>query len=238
MIKADLRLMVNTAQDYKCLGLGLTRFDPAKGGKYDMRVDYLWSKLLKKLRGSAIVNSNIHKTSKVESGSHIVNTSFDRHSFCGYDCTIINCRVGSFCSIANGVTIGGSRHPIEFVSTSPVFLSHKDSVKTKLARHHYSVESMTTIGNDVWLCERAMIKTGVIIGHGAVVGMGSIVTKDVQPYAIVAGIPAKLIRMRFDDETIKTLLDYQWWGLPDDRLRDVAKYFNDISSFLKFARKQ
>ena len=71
-----------------------------------MSILYLWTKIFKKLRGSSIVNSKIHKTSKVESGSHIVNSTFDRHYFCGYDCEIINCDLGSFCSIANNVIIG------------------------------------------------------------------------------------------------------------------------------------
>jgi acetyltransferase-like isoleucine patch superfamily enzyme len=160
---------------------------------------YLWAKFAKKVRGSAVLSSRIDPTSKVGSGSQIVNSIFDRHTFCGYDCTIINCRIGSFCSIANGVSIGGARHPMEFASTSPVFLSHKDSVKAEFARHDYSQDAMTTIGNDVWIGERVLIKAGVNVGHGAVVGMGSVVTKDVTPYAIVAGNPSKLIRMRFDE---------------------------------------
>ena len=96
-----------------------------------MTISYLLAKVLKKIRGSAIVNSKIHKTSKVESGSHIVNTVFDRHSFCGYDCEIFNCDIGSFCSIANNVIIGGGMHPIDWVSTSPVFYEGRDSVKLK-----------------------------------------------------------------------------------------------------------
>ena len=107
---------------------------------------YFWSKLLKKLRGSAIVNTTIHKTSKVESGSHVVNTTFDKHSFCGYDCKIENCDIGSFCSIANHVIIGGAFHPMEWVSTSPVFYEGRDSVKAKFSIHkRESVKRTTTV---------------------------------------------------------------------------------------------
>ncbi len=77
-----------------------------------MNLIYLWAKFIKKIRGSAIIDSRIDKSSKIEAGSTIVNSTFDRHSFCGYDCMIINCTVGAFCSIANGVVIGGARHPI------------------------------------------------------------------------------------------------------------------------------
>lgn len=93
---------------------------------------YLYSKALKKLRGSSIRNSIIHKTSKVESGNTVANTIFDKHSFCGYDCEILNCDIGSFESIANGVIIGGGMHPVDWVSMSPVFYSGRDSVRNEV----------------------------------------------------------------------------------------------------------
>ena len=96
-----------------------------------MRLQYIISKILKKIRGAAINKSTIHKTSKVESGSLVVNSTIDRYSFCGYDCDILNCEIGCFCSIANNVIIGGAAHPINWVSTSPVFYIGRDSVKKK-----------------------------------------------------------------------------------------------------------
>lgn len=198
-----------------------------------MTLLYLWAKLCKKLRGSAIINSKLAKTSKVEAGSHIVNSSFGRHSFCGYDCEIINCEVGSFCSIANNVTIGGSHHPIEWVSTSPVFRAGRDSVKKKYAEHEFKDCKRTIIGHDVWIGERALIKQGVKIGIGAVVGMGSVVTKDVEPYTIVAGCPAKVIRKRFDDLIIERLLMSQWWNYGDEMLQKYARYFVKPGIFIE-----
>lgn len=192
-----------------------------------LSLKYLLSKGLKKLRGSAILTSKIHPTSKIESGSSIVRSTFDRHSFCGYDCIIIDCEVGAFCSIASGVVIGGSRHPIEWVSTSPVFLDHKDSVKTKYAHHQYVSTRKTLIGNDVWIGDYAMIKAGVSIGDGAVVGMGSVVTKDVKPYAIVAGNPAKLIRMRFEPELVDAFMQMKWWQYDDEKLSQIGMYFDN-----------
>jgi len=189
--------------------------------------------MLKKSRGCAIADSAIHSTSKVESGSTVVRSRFDRHSFCGYDCTVVDCDVGAFCSIAGSVTIGGARHPMEYVSTSPVFLAHRDSVKTKFSKHPYRWRVRTTIGNDVWIGEKALIKAGVTIGHGAVVGMGSIVTKNVEPYAIVAGNPARVVRMRFSKEVMEGLLKLQWWNLPDDELRRLAPLFPEPELLLR-----
>jgi acetyltransferase-like isoleucine patch superfamily enzyme len=194
---------------------------------------YVISRVFKKARGSAISESDIHSTSKVESGSTIIRSNIQKHSFCGYDCTIIDCSVGAFCSIASKVTVGGSRHPMEYVSTSPVFLSHRDSVKTKFSRHPYVWRAQTTIGNDVWIGENVQIKGGVSIGHGAVIGMGSVITRDIAPYEIVGGNPARLIRMRFPPEIVKALLKMAWWNLSDEELRRIAPLFPDPEKMLR-----
>ena len=188
---------------------------------------YYLSKLFKKARLSSIKFSEIDVTAKIESGCSIVNSSFQKHSFCGYDCSIISVTVGRFCSIASRVTIGGVAHPAHFVSTSPVFLLHKDSVKDKFGCHEYLPMVKTNIGHDVWIGDGAYIKAGINIGHGAIVGMGSVVTKDVPPYAIVAGNPARLIRYRFDQGLIDDLLVIQWWDWSDYELLKYGEYFND-----------
>ncbi|MBU2526459.1 MAG: CatB-related O-acetyltransferase [Bacteroidetes bacterium] len=197
-----------------------------------MKIEYYWSKFLKKLRGSAVLNSKIHKTSKVEAGSEIINSSFGKHSFCGYNCEIINCEIGSFCSIANNVKIGGGMHPINWVSTSPVFYEGRDSVKAKFAVHKRDSPKKTIIGHDVWIGQGVFIKQGLIIGTGAVIGMGSTVTKDVEPYSIVAGCPARLIRKRFDDALICKLLKSEWWNYEDEKLHRYAQLFKEPNSFI------
>lgn len=194
---------------------------------------YLWAKVLKKIRGSAIINSKIHKTSKVEAGSHIVNSTFDRHSFCGYDCEIVNCEVGAFCSIANNVVIGGGMHPMDWVSMSPVFYAGRDSVTAKFSTHERDKDKRTVIGNDVWIGEKVLIKQGVRIGHGTVIGMGSVVTKDVGDYAIVAGTPAKEIRKRFNHDIAQRLLAIKWWEFSDEKLHEFAPYFTKPLEFIK-----
>ena len=197
-----------------------------------MKLLYFWSKFFKKLHGKAIINSQIHNTSKVEAGSEIINSTFNRHSFCGYYCEINNCDIGSFCSIANNVKIGGGMHPINWVSTSPVFYEGRDSVKAKFSEHKRENPKKTLIGHDVWIGQNAIIKQGVNIGTGAVIGMGSIVTKDVEPYSIVAGCPAKEIRKRFEESTIKKLIESKWWNYSDIDLVKYAAYFNEPEKFI------
>lgn len=194
---------------------------------------FLWAKGLKKIKGSAIRNSKIDPTSKIESGSNVVDTIMEKHSFCGYNCEIVNAHIGSFCSIANGVIIGGGMHPYNWVSMSPVFYEGRDSVKAKFSEHKRDSVKKTIIGHDVWIGQNALIKQGVKIGIGAVVGMGSVVTKDVPPYTIVGGVPAKEIKKRFSEKVTLDLLDSKWWELNDKKLSSFASYFKDPNEFIK-----
>lgn len=197
-----------------------------------MNLFYYWSKLFKKLRGAAVKNSQIHNSSKVEAGSHILNVKIGKHSFCGYDCEISNCEIGSFTSIANGVIVGGGMHPLDWVGMSPVFYKGRDSVKAKFSEFEREPVKTTFIGHDVWIGRNALIKQGVRIGTGAVIGMGSVVTKDVPPYAIFGGNPAKLIRYRFDVIIIERLLKSKWWELDDETLSRVATNIKSPNVFL------
>ena len=197
-----------------------------------MKLLYFWAKFFKKIRGAAILNSTIHPTSKIESGSQFINSFMDKYSFCGYDCDIYNCDIGSYCSIANNVIIGGGAHPISWVSTSPVFYNNRDSVKKKFARFDRLPHKKTTIGNDVWIGSSAILMQGVNIGTGAVIGAGAVVTKDVEPYSIVGGCPAKVIRHRFDDEIIRELLDSKWWDLNDNELEICASSIQSPEEFI------
>ena len=202
-----------------------------------MSLEYYLSKIIKKLRGRAVKNSTVHKTSKIESGTQFINSTMVKHSFCGYDCYITFCEIGSFTSIANGVVIGGGMHPIEWVSTSPVFYEGRDSVKAKFSEYKREPLKKTIIGHDVWIGQNALIKQGVNVGTGAVVGMGSIVTKDVEPYTIVAGNPAKVIRKRFEDSMVSGLLGSKWWEFNDEKLFKYSKFFKSPNNFIEAIKK-
>lgn len=193
---------------------------------------YIWNRVVKKLKGKAIRNSVVDKTSKIEAGTTFINSNMDRYSFCGYNCKIINCRIGAFCSIADDVYIGGARHPMEWASTSPVFYEGRDSVKQKFSTFKRAEEPGTVIGNDVWIGDRTLIKSGVNIGNGAVIGMGSVVTKDIGAYEIWAGNPARFIRKRFTDEIIEKLENSKWWDRDDDDLEKAAQFVRDPEEFV------
>lgn len=131
-------------------------------------------------------------------------------------------RIGRFCSIAGEVVIQlGGNHRTELISTYP-FRGVVDDFPSAAALRPEDVSATSkgdvVIGNDVWIGRRAMIMSGVSIGDGAVVAAGAVVTKDVEPYAIVGGNPARLIRKRFDEETVKRLLEIRWWDWPVEKI--------------------
>lgn len=141
-------------------------------------------------------------------------------------------KIGRFCSIARECYIGGATHPLDRVSSSVCFYLKDNSFKC-FYNDDYEWKTHTTIGNDVWIGTRAIILGGINIADGAVIGSGSVVTKDIGPYEIWAGNPAKFIRKRFDDETIEKLLKSKWWDWPDEKLYAKGSNFIDVQKFLK-----
>lgn len=198
------------------------------------KLNFYFNMVLQNIFSPKIIkNSKVSKHAKVCRGCALRNVSVDDYSYIGECANISYCNIGKFCSIAGYTSIGGGSHPLEFVSTSPVFCEGKNTLNKNFAEHRFYPYSTTTIENDVWIGKGASIKAGVTIKTGAVVGMGSVVTKDIGPYEIWAGNPAKLIRKRFDDETIDTLLSSEWWLYDEEKLHEVAKSFNDVESFVK-----
>ena len=195
------------------------------------------AKTLKKLRLSSIRGSNVDPRSKIESGSSFYQSSLGRYSFCGYDCEVYHANIGSFTSIANRVVIGGARHPMEWVGMSPVFYKGRDSINKKFSEHLFDHAEITSIGHDVWIGHSAIILSGVKIGNGAVVGAGAIVSKDVSPYCVVAGNPARLIRRRFDDGIISALEEVAWWNFDEKSLMKVAPYVTDPLKFIAVCKE-
>ena len=194
---------------------------------------YYWSKAMIRLRGKSVRGSEIDPRSKVNSGSNVVNSTIGRYTYCGYDCWIIEADIGAFCSVSNNVRIGGPAHPVTWVSSSPVFCKGKNLLNRHFAEHEFDPFTRTVIGNDVWIGECALIKAGVKIGNGAVIGMGSVVTKDIGDYEIWAGNPARLIRKRFDDAVIHRLTESKWWEQPDAWIEKYAPLFSSPEQFLK-----
>lgn len=130
--------------------------------------------------------------------------------------------IGKYCSMGTNVRIGihGQNHSPYFVSTYPGFQAA-----------YVVPEKYTVIGNDVWVGNNAVILAGVTVGHGAIIGMNAIVTRNVEPYEIVAGIPARHIRYRFDEVTRQRLIDSRWWDIRDELLKPLD--FSDVGNFLE-----
>ena len=153
-------------------------------------------------------------------------------------------KIGRFTSIAADVSIGVGGHPIKapYVSSSPSFFSlapacGKTFVKTQKyidIKNVDGTEWPVVIGNDCWIAKNVIIMCGVTIGDGAVVGAGAFVNKDIPPYAIAVGTPAKIIGYRYNTETIEKLLKIKWWDKDDNWLNENADLFSDLDSFLNY----
>ena len=197
------------------------------------KIYFYISKFLKiVLNPPSIRKSNVDKTSRICSASELTNVCVGKYSYIGHRCFIVNTSIGSFCSIADRCCIGGATHPLDRVSSSPVFHSGKNILKKNFSNFPAIETPETIIGNDVWIGMGCFIKSGVTIGDGAVLGMGSVLTKDIPPYEIWAGNPARKIRNRFEKDKVERLLHIQWWNFDDDLLAKKANNFDDVDEFL------
>lgn len=146
---------------------------------------------------------------------------------------ISNATIGRFCCIGPETMIGLGRHPTrDFISSHPAFYSTRAQAQlTFVTEQKFEEFRPVTIGNDVWIGARAIVLDGATIGDGAIVAAGSVVSGEVSPYAIVSGVPAKVVRYRFDEETIEAIRRSRWWDLALDVLRANADAFADPARF-------
>lgn len=156
------------------------------------------------------------------------------YTYFGGGASVQHASIGKFCSIGPGLIAGWGLHPTGGVSTAPMFYStaRQNGVSLSL-RNKIEEHRPITIGNDVFIGARVMILDGVSVGDGAVIGAGAVVTADVAPYAIVGGVPARLIRYRFSPERIEALGRIRWWEWPVGRLPQVERHFDDVEAFIR-----
>lgn len=186
------------------------------------------------------INRDLKVESPISIGNNTIiykNVSIGRYSYITSGVIYSGTQIGRFCSIAANTLIGAEAHPTNWLSTSPFQYGNGFIVFGDFkSKTQFCNRKETVIGNDVWIGGNATILGGVTIGDGAVIGAGSVVTKDVPPYSIVVGAPAKLLKFRFDEETIEELLKSNWWdkdiseldGLPYDNVHECLERLNGL----------
>ena len=178
-----------------------------------------------------IVQSQLGYGCEVGDRCKVVNSSLDDFSYLSDDSDVINTAIGKFCSIAAHTRINPGNHPLKRVAMHHFTYraSRYGFGEDEPEFFQWRADKPVTIGHDVWLGHGAVILPGVTVGNGAAIGAGSIVTKDVAPYAIVVGNPAKPLRLRFDEDTIAGLENLQWWDWPPLVLAERLHDFRSLS---------
>jgi phosphonate metabolism protein (transferase hexapeptide repeat family) len=173
---------------------------------------------------------------QIQANCILEDVTMGDYSYCaGYN-QIFYADIGKFCSIASFVRINPGNHPTytriaqhHFTYRSEIFgLGEDDTDFFEWRRQH-----RVTIGHDVWIGHNAVIMPGVTLGNGAVVGAGAVVTKDVEPYSIVGGVPAKKIKMRFDDDLIARIEESKWWDWNHKTLKERLSDFRNMDEFVR-----
>jgi acetyltransferase-like isoleucine patch superfamily enzyme len=187
------------------------------------------------LTGNVFLNNcKISREVKIYDKTVISNAKIGSYTYVGGNSKIMNTRIGKFCSLGPNLKIGLGIHPTNFISTYPGFYSKKASgvkslnVNTSIVEH-----KKITIKNDVWIGDGVTIVDGITIGNGAVIASGAVVTKNVPDYAIVGGVPAKVIKFRFTDKEITKLNEIQWWNNDINQIKEKASLFLEPNKFFK-----
>jgi acetyltransferase-like isoleucine patch superfamily enzyme len=176
--------------------------------------------------------------------SRLVSSRLGNCSYVSSRVELYRCKVGAFTSIGPRVKTVHGNHPTQWVSSHPAFYSPRKqcgrsfSTEERVPEHRFLPEDpafQVGLGSDVWIGADTVILEGVRIGHGAIVAAGAVVTKDVAPYAICGGVPARTLRNRFDDSTVERLLRIAWWDWPLSALESRAPDFLDLQRFLATA---
>ncbi|GAA4452912.1 CatB-related O-acetyltransferase [Rurimicrobium arvi] len=184
---------------------------------------------------STVHESELEQPVRIGKDSYFYNCRIGAHTYFAGHNVAMNASIGRFCSVAGNVTIGPGMHPAKtFVSTSPYFWSTAGQCGATIADKSYFKETgSVTIGHDVWIGQNAVILDNIRIGNGAIVAAGAVVTKDVAPFSIVGGVPARQIGMRFSEEEIAFLQEFKWWDRDESWHREHLHEMHDISLLIK-----
>lgn len=176
---------------------------------------------------SRIENSKLEDYVQIQRNNGIYSSTIKSHSYTGPNTLIFYSTIGKYCSISWNVSIGPANHNYKNLTTHSFLYNNYDKLRPEGVDPGYNrFEDLCTIGNDVWIAANAIILRGVTVGDGAVIAANSVVTKDIPPYAIVGGTPAKVLKYRFSEDIIAQLLNLKWWELPDSVISDHFNFFN------------
>lgn len=184
---------------------------------------------------SEITNCTFSQYNTIQKHARLRNSELGQCSYVSRSTQLYHAQVGNFTCIGPEVLIGLADHPTkDFVSTHPIFYSTKGQSNPVIIEKNLFEEQMQThIGNDVWIGARAIIKSGIQIGNGAVIASGAVVTKDVEPYSVVGGVPAQLIKYRFSPAQIVALEESKWWENDLAWIKKNKDSFHNMESFEK-----
>jgi virginiamycin A acetyltransferase len=183
---------------------------------------------------TTLESTTVHAKAVLYPPYSFVKATVDLGTAIGPSSRVSETSIGRFCSIGPNFLCGWGIHPIDGISTSPVFYSTK-----KQAGFTYSTtdkieeRKKIEIGNDVFIGANVTVLDGVTIGNGAVIGAGAVVSKDIPPYAIAVGCPIQIIRYRFSQNIIERLMKMQWWYKEEQVWKEVEEHFFDMDLFLK-----
>lgn len=188
--------------------------------------------------------SKISRNAKIYRCAKILESSVDDYSYIAPQTELLRANIGKFCSIGKNCKLGLPSHEIYNISTHPIFTRSNNGTKISWTKSNFEKETpYLNIGNDVWIGANVIIMSGLNIGNGVIIGAGAVVTKNIPPYAIVAGVPAKIIKYRFDKDIISLLEESKWWDMPETFLKRHIGFFqhktnkSEIIDFVKEINK-
>lgn len=184
---------------------------------------------------AVVRNSTLHEYARLKDYAELIDSDLGAYSYISQNSLVNKTRIGKFCSIGHGAYIGLWEHNMA-VSTHSFYLYETSGNFVKGYKNYDKCALTTVIGNDVWVGANSVILKGRTIGDGAIVGAGSVVTRDVPPYAIAVGNPARIVKYRFEPADVEFLCHLNWWHAPREILQELVdrQLFNSLDELRAF----